>query len=208
MKKIDLKMLFITSVICLIPIVLGIAYYNDLPDKVAVHFNIYDNPDKYLSKTSFVFGLPIIMTLIQVLLCVVVDIKSGLYTRGKLATCKWIMPLITIVMYTVTLLYASNVAINMRKVAMIVIGIIFIIIGNLLPRIENDKNINFPKIKNKEKEAKIKKIYGYLFIIDGLLTIMSIAFNSIVSIGTIALLVLQTIILEIVVLIINRNEKG
>ena len=45
MKKIDKKMLLFGILLCLLPILVGFYYYDLLPDKIAVHFNIQGNPD-------------------------------------------------------------------------------------------------------------------------------------------------------------------
>ena len=76
MKKIDLKILIITCLVCLLPIFLGIAFYNQLPEKVAIHFNINNEPDGYFAKTAFVFGMPVIMVAIQSFCCIVSDLDD------------------------------------------------------------------------------------------------------------------------------------
>ena len=40
MKNINWKIVIITSLVCLLPIVLGIIFYQQLPEQMPVHFNI------------------------------------------------------------------------------------------------------------------------------------------------------------------------
>ena len=40
MKKIDWKILIVTSLLCLAPIAIGLMYYDALPESVAIHFDI------------------------------------------------------------------------------------------------------------------------------------------------------------------------
>jgi len=47
--KID-KILIITTIVCLLPMILSLAVYNQLPDKVAVHWDFAGNPNNYASK--------------------------------------------------------------------------------------------------------------------------------------------------------------
>ena len=63
MKKIDWKILIITSLICIIPIIFGIVLYEKLPDQMAVHFGINNEPNEYAPKEFALFGIPIFMTL-------------------------------------------------------------------------------------------------------------------------------------------------
>ena len=60
MKKIS-KLTVITTLITLLPIVLGIALYDRLPEVVATHWNIHNRPDGWSSRAMAVFGIPCIM---------------------------------------------------------------------------------------------------------------------------------------------------
>ena len=51
MKKIDKKMLLFGILLCLLPMLIGFYYYDLLPDKIAIHFNMQGNPDNFVSKT-------------------------------------------------------------------------------------------------------------------------------------------------------------
>lgn len=66
MKKINVKSLVITSIVCLLPIILGLIFYNALSESVAIHWGINNNPNGYFSKPAFVFGMPMIMVALQI----------------------------------------------------------------------------------------------------------------------------------------------
>ena len=55
MKFIKWKSLVITCIVCLFPMFLGIALWNDLPDSIAIHFNFYNEPDNFVSQEFAVF---------------------------------------------------------------------------------------------------------------------------------------------------------
>ena len=57
MKKIS-KLTVITTLITLLPIVLGIALYDRLPDVVATHWGIDNQPNGWSSKAMAAFGMP------------------------------------------------------------------------------------------------------------------------------------------------------
>ena len=59
MKFIKWKSLIITTIVSLSPVILGIALWNLLPDSMAIHFNVYNEPDNFASKGFVVFGLPL-----------------------------------------------------------------------------------------------------------------------------------------------------
>ena len=63
------KLLLLTSVITLLPVFIGLFLWNQLPDSVATHFGLNNQPDGYSSKTFAVFGLPLILLAVH-LVCV------------------------------------------------------------------------------------------------------------------------------------------
>lgn len=58
MKKINFKILFVTCIVCLLPIIIGLVFYNQLPEQIAIHFDINNNPDTFFPKLAFIFGMP------------------------------------------------------------------------------------------------------------------------------------------------------
>ena len=154
MKKIDLKMLIITCLACLLPIFLGITFYNQLPEQVAIHFNINNEPDGYFSKPAFVFGMPVIMVAIQAFCCIVSDLddKNKEANKKALRVIKWIIPIITVILYIVTIIFALGNALDIRRIVMIIIGLELIILGNYTPKtkgyMNGMKNLNEEDYKN------------------------------------------------------------
>ena len=51
------KMILLTSIITLFPIFIGLLLWNQLPDSLATHWGINNEPNGYASKTFAVFGL-------------------------------------------------------------------------------------------------------------------------------------------------------
>ncbi len=50
MEKKNKRTLILSVIICLLPMVLGIAFYNRLPEQMPIHFTINDVPDNYAQK--------------------------------------------------------------------------------------------------------------------------------------------------------------
>ena len=73
MKFMKWRSLGITCLVCLLPILLGVALWESLPDTMAIHFDMYNNPDNFAPKGFVVFGLPCLMALLQVICCVIND---------------------------------------------------------------------------------------------------------------------------------------
>lgn len=205
MKKINYKNLIITCIVTLLPIVLGIIFYNKLPNEIAIHFDINNNPNGYFPKIAFILGIPILMTIFQIICCTINDIKDEHPEANKKMTsvAKWIIPTLTIVMYIVTIMYNLGNKLDIRKIVMIILGILFIILGNYLPKTKS--GINGLKKVSEKQYKKIARISGYSLIIDGLLCLISTLFNQYISIAIIVLIILET--LAICIYSLNKKEE-
>lgn len=171
MKNIKWKTLITTSAVCLIPILLGIALWDALPDKIAIHFNFKGEPDNYASKAFAVFGIPLLMVLFQVICCVASDVgakKQSDNNKFELIT-KWIIPCITVALYVITLGFSLGWNIDMRKAVGLICGIILIVVGNYMPKFDRVKNMRL----DKEKAKKVNRFTGYLTVIMGILSVIT-----------------------------------
>ena len=70
MIKQNKKMILFTLVLLLLPIVMGLFLWNQLPDTVVTHWGADNQPDGYSSKAFAVIGLPAIL-LATHLICII-----------------------------------------------------------------------------------------------------------------------------------------
>ena len=197
MKKINKKMLIITGIACLLPILLGIVFYSSLPESIAIHFDIENNPNNYFSKPAFVFGMPFIMLGLQVFCCIVSDLADSNPDANKktVTVYKWIIPILSILLYSVTILYAMGKQIDIRRMVMCILGVMFIVIGNYIPKTSGNSSRNLIKIKDEKLNKKMLRISGYLLILDGILCMGSMLGNSMLSVAVIGITILQVVVL-------------
>ena len=57
MKKINWNFIIFTSLLCLMPICLGLYFYEELPDIMPIHYNINNEPDNWASKNFVIFAM-------------------------------------------------------------------------------------------------------------------------------------------------------
>ena len=159
MKFIKWKSLAITCFVCLLPILLGVALWNDLPDVMPIHFNVYNEPDNFAAKGFVVFGLPGLMCLPQIFCCFVNDINSYRHgERKKFETAtKWIIPVMTVILQVITLGYGLGWDIDIRKVVALIVSAIFLVIGNYLPKFDYIKHYDVDT-------AKARKINRFICV--------------------------------------------
>ena len=203
MKFIKWKILSITCIVCLLPILLGMAIWEKLPDVIAIHFDFYNNPDNFASKGFAVFGFPILMVLLQIFCCFINDINAKKYgNRIKFEkVVKWIIPIMSIVLQTVTLGYALGWNLDIRKVVAVIVGLIFLVLGNYLPKFDYIKNYDL----DTEKARKINRFMGFESVIMGVLFLISIFLPPIATLACVILLIPYAIISVVVGIKIGRK---
>jgi len=126
----------LSSVICLLPIILALAVYNDLPERMAIHWDIAGNPDNFAPKAAAAFGLPFFFMAINIIL------RMFLYSDPKIENAakpirtiaEWLIPFLSLTLIPVILFIAMGVKIPIVIIAMVFLGIVITLFGNYLPK--------------------------------------------------------------------------
>ena len=205
MKFMKWKTLIITCLVCLLPVLLGVALWDKLPETMAIHFNMYNEPDNFASKGFVVFGLPAMMAALQIISCVITDINIKQHGERKKFTTvvKWIIPVMAIILQVVTLLYGLGVMIDIRRVAMIIVAGIFIIMGNYMPKFDYIKNYDVEA----HKARKINRFIGILMVIMGILALISIFLPPVYSVAWLILLIPYAVLCIVYGIRVGRKDE-
>lgn len=192
MRKIQWKTLLITSFVCLLPVVLGVALWNQLPDSIPIHFNFYGEPDNFASKPFAVFGLAALMVAMQVFCSLVYDFTEEKQTAPKklVRVVKWIIPVMALILQPVTFFYSMGLEIDIRRVVVFIVGAVFIVTGNYLPKFDRLNGINVPP----QKARKINRFVGRMTVIFGVLMLLTVFLPPIASLIALLLLIPYTLI--------------
>ena len=192
MKFIKWKTLVITCLVCLLPIFFGLFLWDYLPDTMPIHFNFYGEPDNFASKGFVVFFLPLFMMLLQSFCCIVNDINSRKHGESKKVerVMKCFIPAITVVLQIVIIVYSLGKTVDIRKSVVLIVGILFLLTGNYMPKLNYVKNWDV----DTEKARKINRFLGIETVIMGALFIISIFLPPAFSVACLLLLIPYTII--------------
>ena len=206
-KKIDWKILIITSLICLIPIIFGVILYDQLPEQMAVHFGVNNEPNSFAPKEFALFGIPLLMFILQVFCCISSDFMEEKKQNKKYITIyKWIIPIIEMVVYLTMLAYGAGIELDMRMIVCITFGIVFTLVGNYMPKTELNKlQMNYIRA---DFWKKIKRPAGYFFVIIGLAFIISAFLNSIVSLILLGIIIVTAILISIYSIYLFYKKSG
>jgi uncharacterized membrane protein len=190
-----LRTLLMTTPVILLPMVYGVAVYHKLPLRMATHWGVGNQPNGYMTRPLAVFGLPLLMVLLQLLI---------LYTpRGKQRAPRferlvnWIIPVTTIVMYLTTIQYNLGTKLNIWRIAVLLIGIMFVLMGNYLPTVPQGYNRGWHPYTNLFRDQnwrKYTRIMAYVMVAGGIAMLLSLFFNGLVSMVVVLGIILLLII--------------
>lgn len=197
MKKIS-KLTVITTLITLLPIALGIALYDRLPEVVVTHWNIHNRPDGWSSRAMAVFGIPCIMAALNLVCGGATDrLQSEGVPKRVLALCRWIIPVLSLILVPVMLYSAMGVSFDMGRIVCSILGIMFIIIGNYLPKCRRNGvvGIKIPwTLSSDENWDKTHRFAGFVWIVCGGLAIVGGWTKPVVAIAALVAMILLPVV--------------
>ena len=173
MIKKNWKVLIITSVAILLPVLAGVILWNQLPEQMPTHWNAAGEIDGWSSKPFAVFGLPLILLAAQ-WLCVLAtcaDPKKNNHAEKVLQLVFWIMPVLSVVLHTITYLTVLGYGVRMEVVMPVCMGLLFVIIGNYLPKCKQNYTIGIKipwTLDNEENWNKTHRFAGWLWTACGI----------------------------------------
>ena len=130
------RTLIITSLVLLIPVIVGLLLWNQLPDPMPSHWNIHGEVDGWSSKAFTVFGLPALMLALQwvCVLASMADPKYKNYNPKMIKLMFWICPAIGLVLSFMVYPAALGYSVPIETIMPLLVGALFIVVGNWLPK--------------------------------------------------------------------------
>lgn len=182
--------------VSLIPFVLGGIFYKSLPDQIATHFDINNNPDSYSSKNFALFGLPAIMILIYLVTYFVTtaDPKKSNQGDKALNIVLIAVPLMNIVISAATIAFGLGKKIDIATITTSLVAILMIFIGNYLPKVKRNYTIGIKlpwTMDNDYVWEKTHVLAGKVYMLGGFLILLgSILFNNFYFFITVSVLII------------------
>ena len=166
------KTLIITSLICLLPMLVGALVYSRLPEQVATHFDLQGNPDGWSSRPFAVFGLPGILLAVNLLIpfALQADPKHKNMSGALVNIVIWTVPVISLLCSGLTLGRALGYDLRIEMVLPVFMGVLFILIGNYLPKTKQSytMGIKLPwTLASEENWNRTHRLAGFLWVLGG-----------------------------------------
>lgn len=172
------KTTIITTLACLLPMLMALAVYDRLPDLVAVHFNFAGEADSYAPKAMAVFGLPLLMAGINLITNIALDHDPKRANASKMLALvgRWTVPVMSFVVMGITILKSLGAEIAINKVLPAIIGVLFFAIGNYMPKCKQNYTVGVKTpwtLSSEENWNKTHRLSGYLWMGMGALLAVS-----------------------------------
>ena len=188
--------LILGSLVLLIPVMIGLLLWDQLPEQIPSHWGINGEVDGWSSKSMAVFGFPGLLLAIH-WLCVLfssADPKHKQYSPTMLKLVLWLCPVLSLVVNSLVYATALGYSIDISLILPLFEGILFIIIGNLLPKCRQSytMGIKLPwTLANEENWNKTHRLGGKVWVIGGVVILATAFFRQFwIMIGILALMVL------------------
>lgn len=171
------KTMVITVLITLFPILIGFALWNKLPDQLPTHWGVGGQVDGWADKAKAIFFLPCLMAVVQIVVafCMFADPKSKNIHKKLLIVSLWIVPILSICLNAASYMIALGVQISMTALCCLLIGILFLALGNYLPKLQQNYTVGIKvswTLSDGDNWERTHRFGGKLMVIAGLLMVL------------------------------------
>lgn len=179
MKAINKRTLVLTSIVILLPMFVGLILWNRLPEQMPTHFGFNGTADGYSGRPFAIIGLPLFLLAIQLLCAFALraDPKKQNISEKLVQLTLWICPAVSLFAGLSIYLSALGFAINVSRLGMVFVGLIFIVIGNYLPKCRHNYTVGIRlpwTLDNEDNWNHTHRFAGYVWIIAGVVTLLSV----------------------------------
>lgn len=168
--------IILSSFVVLIPMLIGIILWKFMPDKMITNWGADGEANGWSSKAFVVFGMPLIFLLTHWFCIYMVsrDPKNKEQNGKILRTVIWVIPIMSILVCGFTDLIALGYDIGISTVVFGLMGLMFILIGNYLPKCKQNYTIGVRVVwalQNEENWNKTHRFTGKLWVVGGFVTL-------------------------------------
>lgn len=179
----------IGNLVILTPVIVGLVFYNQLPNRVAIHFNVEEQANGFMDRNLAIVVLPFIALVIY-------NLSFSSFKQITILFLKefmlWLIPIFSVVIQGLILTFALGSQIQVRLTVIWLVALIFLVIGNYLP-----KSIGLVTKNHNEISKSVARKLGYLMVAMSLALLISLCFNpytTIMVLGIFIVLILSILL--------------
>ena len=180
MIKKHMKTIIFTSVLTLVPMLIGLALWDKLPLEIPTHFGLNGEADSYSSKAFAVFGMPLMMLAFHII-CIFAtkaDPKMKGLSDKVFTLVLYIIPAVSLLMCAMIYPVALGNDVKIGTITILFMGLLFVVSGNYLPKCKQSYTVGIKlpwTLDDSENWNKTHALAGKLWFAGGLV-IMATSF--------------------------------
>ena len=170
--------IILSCIVLLSPIIFGMIVWNKLPESMPIHWGVNGEADRWSSKPFAVFVLPLLILAIHGI-CIFAsrkDFRDKKQSPKVMGLVLWICPLLSVMANSLTYAISLGKEINVFFVVSLTMGTLFVLIGNYLPKCQQNRTVGIRIIWTLKNEANwnaTHRFAGKVWVIGGLLLMAS-----------------------------------
>ena len=177
MLKKNKGLMIATSIIVLLPMLAGVLLWDQLPERMAIHWGANGEADGWSSRPVAVFGMPLFLLAIHWLGVWMTgqDKRNRQQNEKVLQIIFWIAPAVSLFGMGSTYASALGQSLPVDRLVMMLLGILFVIIGNYLPKCRQNYTIGIKivwTLSDEENWNATHRLAGKLWMAGGFLLLL------------------------------------
>lgn len=164
-------------------VIFNLLFYNKMPAELPTHWDFRGQADDYSSKFEAMVLIQGFLVVMNLFLCFMLDNdpKNKRQNNFLMTLSKLSMPIIMTIIYIITILAGLGKEVNTSVIISILMGILFIAIGNYMPKVKRNytMGIKLPWTLNSDENwRRTHRFGGICFIFMGLIFFLSLFVKS------------------------------
>ena len=171
------KLLALTYFVILLPMILGLFIWSQLPNQIPIHFNAAGQANNFQSKALAVFGLPVFLLLVHLFVIFMIgrDPKNRTMNEKMVKVIYWLIPIVSLIVSYLIYSKALGSTTNPSVFVSALLGLIFLIMGNYMPKLKvnHTVGIRLPwTLQSEDNWHKTHRLAGKLWVLGGLILLL------------------------------------
>lgn len=164
--------ILVSLLIILLPMLVGLILWDDLPQRIPTHWNASGTVDGWSGKGMAVFGLPAILLGLQVV-CVgatALDPKNRHQTDKIFNIVIFIVPVISVIAMALVYATAFGIEVHVINWVMAAVSVLVIALGNYLPKCKRNYTIGIKvpwTLESDENWSATHRLAGKIWVAGG-----------------------------------------
>lgn len=168
------KTVILTVLLTLLPTVVGLLLWDQLPEKIATHFGTQNQPNGWSGRGFTVFGIPAVIAALEVFCVVITDLdpKSKNIHGKAMVLVLWLMPVLSCIVMGMTYAYALNRTPDVGMICCLISAVVLIVMGNYMPKTRQNYTfgVKVPwALEDEDNWYHTHRFAGFTFTIGGVL---------------------------------------